>query len=365
MKAEVTNSTIVSALKRTMRVAVIGAGKISEEHLQFLSGRKGIELAAVCELSEALGKFTAERFSAGAAYCDYRQMLDELRPQVVHVLTPAHTHMKIVSDCLEADAHVIVEKPIAPTHGEFLKLWRISERNNRRLIEDHNYRFNDQVMRLEELVASRRLGKVAEVEVRLSLPIRSPGGRYADENLPHPSHKMPAGVLHEFVTHLAYLALRFMPNFESVRAAWSNLGGGELFRFDDLDAIVIGGGVHGRLRFSCQTGPDCFSLIVRGSRGWAETDLFHPHMRIVEPRKVGQQLSPLANQISNGFEMIRSSIRGFGNKVLQRGPLHGLHRFLEKTYQALEKNVEPPVTFDDMDGASRLVDALLEPANRV
>jgi predicted dehydrogenase len=356
---------MTSASKGDLRVAVIGAGKISEEHLRFLSGRKGIDLAAICELSDVLGKFTADRFSVGAAYGDYRKMLDELRPRVVHVLTPAHTHMKIVSDCLAAGAHVIVEKPIAPTRAEFRQLWRIAEQNDRRLIEDHNYRFNDQVTALEKMIAQNRLGTVREVEVRLSLPIRSAGGRYADENLPHPSHKMPAGVLHEFVTHLAYLLLRFMPSIEQVRARWSNIGGGNLFRFDDLDAIVIGGGVHGRLRFSCHTGPDCFSLTVRGSRGWAETDLFHPFMRITEPRKVGQQLSPLANQISNGFDLIRSSFRGFGNKVLQRGPLHGLHRFLEKTYHALERNVEPPVTFDDMDSASKLVDALLEPTNRI
>jgi predicted dehydrogenase len=365
VNTQTTDSTIVSALKRTTRVAVIGAGKIAEEHLRFLSDHKGIDLAAICDLSDALGKYTAGRFSIGAAYDDYRKMLGELRPQVVHVLTPAHTHMKIVADCLEAGAHVIVEKPIAPTHGEFLQLWRIAERNNRRLIEDHNYRFNDQVLALEKMVAQKRVGTVQEVEVRLSLPIRSPGGRYADENLPHPSHKMPASVLHEFVTHLAYLALRFMPSFERIRAAWSNLGGGSMFKYDDLDALVIGGGVHARLRFSCHTGPDCFSMIVRGSRAWAETDLYHPFMRITEPRKVGQQLSPLANQISNGFDMIRSSIRGFRNKVLQRGPLHGLHRFLAKTYQSLERNTEPPVTFDDMDRASRLVDALLEPANRI
>src|SRR3954469_8127306 len=154
MNTQMANSTIVSALKNAMRVAVIGAGKISEEHLRFLSARKGIELGAVCELSDVLGKFTAERFSVGSAYCDYRQMLDELHPQVGHVLTPAHTHMKIVADCLEAGAHVIVEKPIAPTHAEFLQLWRIAERNDRRLIEDHNYRFNDQVLKLEELVSS-------------------------------------------------------------------------------------------------------------------------------------------------------------------------------------------------------------------
>jgi predicted dehydrogenase len=358
------NSAIVSALTHTMRVAVVGAGKISEEHLRFLSGRKGINLTAVCDLSEALGQFTAEKFAARASYTDYQEMLRETRPQVVHVLTPAHTHMRIVGDCLEAGAHVIVEKPIAPTHAEFRQLRRIAERKNRRLVEDHNYRFNDQVIRLEEYVAQGRLGAIQEVEVRLSLPIRSAGGRYADENLPHPSHKMPAGVLHEFVTHLAYLALRFMPGFERVRAAWNNFGGGGLFRFDDLDALVVGGKVHGRIRFSCHTGPDCFSLVVRGSRGWAETDLFHPFMRIIEPRKVGQQLSPLANQVANGFEMIRSSVRGFGNKVLQRGPLHGLHRFLDKTYRAIERNIEPPVSLEDMDGASRLVDALLDPANR-
>ena len=65
---QMTDSTIVSALKRTTRVAVIGAGKIAEEHLRFLSGRKGIDLAAICELSEALGKYTAGRFSVAAAY---------------------------------------------------------------------------------------------------------------------------------------------------------------------------------------------------------------------------------------------------------------------------------------------------------
>jgi len=156
MTNQMTNSTIVSVLKHTLRVAVIGAGKISEEHLRFLSSRKGIELAAICELSDVLGKFTAERFSVAAAYSDYRKMLDELRPQVVHVLTPAHTHMKIVSDCLEAGAHVIVEKPVAPTRDEFVQLCRIADKSNRRLIEDHNYRFNDQVLALEEIIVRLR-----------------------------------------------------------------------------------------------------------------------------------------------------------------------------------------------------------------
>src|SRR5690606_20316135 len=112
-------------------------------------------------------------------------------------------------------------------------------RRGRRLIENHNYRFNRPWLAIERAVASGQLGDVREVEVRLCLPLRGPGGRYADANLPHPSHRLPAGVLHEFITHLCYLALRFVPEpIDHVRAVWSNHGGGPLFRYDDLDAIV-------------------------------------------------------------------------------------------------------------------------------
>mgnify|MGYP000686981014 CR=1 FL=1 len=45
-----------------------------------------------------------------AAICDYRQMLDECRPDVVHVVTmPGHL-LPIVSDCLERGLHTSVEK---------------------------------------------------------------------------------------------------------------------------------------------------------------------------------------------------------------------------------------------------------------
>jgi len=354
----------MNATTTVLRAATIGAGKISEEHLRFLSASPRARLVGVCDISPAVADFAARKFNAQAAYTDYARMLADARPDIVHILTPAATHPRLVSDCLNAGAHVIVEKPVAPTHGQFMELWNLAQSKDRRLVEDHNYRFNAPVLTIEKLVNDGTLGEVREVEVRMSLPLRAPGGRYADTSLPHSSHALPAGVLHEFVTHLCYLALRFMPAVERVAARWSNQDSDGLFKFDDLDAMIFAGAVHGRIRFSSAGGPDCFVLTVRGTRGWASTDLFQPYVRVVAPRG-GRRSSGPIHLIAEGWEMLGAGFNGFRNRVMQRTAYEGLRTFLERTYDALCRGDEPPVSFADMDRVSRLIDAMVDEANRI
>jgi predicted dehydrogenase len=353
-----------------LTAALIGTGKISEEHLKFLKTSPRVRVAGVCDLSPSLARYASERFGAGRPFTDHAAMLAELKPDVVHVLTPPATHVRLVSDCLRAGAHVIVEKPVAPTHGDFVELAALAKSVGRRLVEDHNYRFNRVVLKIERLVKDGSLGEVHEVDVRMALNVRKDGSRYADPQLLHPSHRLPAGVIHEFLTHLCYLALWFgetplAADARRVAAAWSKHGDDAIFKHDDLDALVIGGRVHRRIRFTSHAAPDAFTLTVRGSRGWAETDLFQPYLRVVRPRAVGSQLSPLANHMANGWALVGAGVAGFWNKVMQVTPYEGLQRFLAQTYDALAWGGEPPVTFDDMDRASRLVDALLCEKNRI
>ncbi|MGC1305600.1 MAG: Gfo/Idh/MocA family oxidoreductase [Phormidesmis sp.] len=353
-----------------LKSAVIGTGVISKQHLSFLQACDRANIVGVCDLSPAAAAYAADTFQAAAAYTDYAEMLSATQPDVVHILTPPQTHLPIATDCLRAGAHVICEKPVAPTYRELEDLWRVSRVCDRVLMEDHNYRFNEPVRAIQALIDNGTLGSVQEVEIRMALDLRS-GGRYADENLPSPIHKMPAGVIHDFITHLSYLLLCFLPeasfnpDTSRVSAAWSNHGGGDLFKYDDLDALVIAGQAHGRIRFSSYTAPDCFSIVVRGDRGYAETDLFTPYLRCVVPRSGGKQLSPLVNHFANGWEMINASARNFRNKIMQKSAYEGLHYLLGETYEALTNGVAPPIGFDDMARTSRLVEALLAPENRL
>lgn len=347
-----------------LKAAVIGTGLISKEHLSFLANSDRARLVGVCDLSQAAANYATQRFGAEASYTNYQQMLEEAKPDVVHILTPPHIHKKMSMDSLSAGAHVICEKPITPTYDEFKELWSFAQQCDRRLIESQNYRFNQPILEIEKLVQDGTLGEVQEVEVRMALDIRS-GGRYADENLPSPVHKLPAGVIHDFITHLSYLALLFIPDFDRVKAAWNNHGGGDLFKYDDLDALVFSGTKHTRIRFSAYTQPDCFSVFVRGSKGYAEADLFQPYVRCMIPRSVGKQLSPLANQFSGGWTLMNASFKNFRRKLLQQTPYEGLHRMLDETYRALQENREPPIGFEEIEKTSRLVNALVAEENHI
>lgn len=360
-----------------LRAAVIGSGGISKEHLSYLSGRTSssrakiastagrIRLVGVCDLSPVAARYGAEQFGADAAYTDVAELLEIGNPDVVHVLTPPQTHMAIAGQCLGAGVHVICEKPITATAPELEQLLQIADSNNRKLTESHNYRFNRGVVELKTALDEGLFGDVREVEIRIALPVTDPGGRFGDKNLPSPIHKMPAGVIHDFTTHFASVLLHLTGpvEFDRVAAAWSNHSNNPLFSYDNLDAVMIGAGpagpVHARLRFDADTGPDTFTVTVRGTDGWAETDLFQPYNRTVMPRPGGSQLSPIVNHVVNGASLINDGIRNVGRKIMQQTPYEGLHKMLDLTYGALISGSPLPVTPQDMLDASRLVDRLL------
>ncbi len=348
-----------------LRAAVIGAGAISLEHLPFLRDSERAELVGICDLSPVSARIAARRFDVHAGYVDVAEMLEASSPHVVHVLTPPHTHASLVRMSLDAGAHVICEKPMSPSGAEARELLERAAGLGLHLVENHNYRFNDEILAVRKLIEDGRLGTIGEVDVRMALPIRDEGSRFADENVKNPIHDMPAGAIHDFITHFAYLmnTLGGAPTWTSISAYWNNHGGGDLFTYDDLDALLIGdtGGspVHGRLRFSCRTSPDLFSVTVRGSEGQASTDLFHPYLEVLSERSGGPQLTPIVNHLVNGTKLAGAGLRNFGQKLLQHGPYHGLVRLLDETYAALQHDLEPPVTADDIQGAADLVDALL------
>ncbi len=327
-----------------LTAAVIGAGMISQHHLRYLQRSALARPVAICDRSPAMARFAAERYGVADTFDDHVAMLDALRPQVVHVLTPARTHAAIAKQCLERGAHVIVEKPAAMNANELDELFAVADANGRQLIEDHNYRFNTPLRQL----AAIDLGDVRDVDVHLSLPLRD-GGRYADADLPHPSHDLPCGVIHEFITHVCYLALSFMPDngFDTVTAAWRNHGGGALFKYDDLDATVIQGNVHARLRVTCAA-PGSLTIAVRGTRGQASTDLYHPHLHVNR----------------DGWTLMRSAARGIFAKIAGRTAYEGLSTLLDRTYRGLRGNNPLPVSREQIMQTTRLIDALLDGSNQ-
>jgi UDP-N-acetylglucosamine 3-dehydrogenase len=119
------------------------------------------QLVAVAEPSEE----TRRRATAGTdvvEFSDWRQLIefgaDEL--DAVSIACPSEYHAEVALEALAADLHVLVEKPIATTLPDALRMRGAAMEADRKLMVGHVERFNPAVAKLRELVADGRLGNV-------------------------------------------------------------------------------------------------------------------------------------------------------------------------------------------------------------
>ena len=93
------------------RLAIVGAGIISKQHGIVVSKLAGeVELVAVVDIEEAKAQNLAQEHG-GRAYTALTEALAAESIDIVVICTPTGSHAEIAIEALEADKHVIIEKP--------------------------------------------------------------------------------------------------------------------------------------------------------------------------------------------------------------------------------------------------------------
>lgn len=341
------------------RVVVIGAGAIAKEHLGALRATPHAEPAGVCDLSAAMAESTAERFGVEAWGTDYRELLEKLKPDAVHVTTPAPTHAMIACDALDAGCHVLVEKPITPTLTEYQELAEHAKSKQRWLQEDHNYLFNRDVQRLLADRDAGRLGEIRHVEVQINLGLFGPGSRFSDADCPHPAMREPLGAASDFLTHLAYMATAFVGPHREVNTLARNDSPAAPEAISEFRTLI--NAEHGTALLSLCTGSeiDGFWLRVEGSKRRAEINLFEVGATNTTALSGPGPLVPIRNMLGRGVSELLNAPRSLSRK-LSGGPgaYEGLWALVDATYENLAQGSEPPVTPQAIYDANALIEVI-------
>jgi predicted dehydrogenase len=162
-----------------LRVAVVGAGVMGRHHANVYRSLPQAELVAVVE-PDAARRSAAERDFACAVYPDVAAMLASISIDIASVAAPTSLHHVLTEQLLDADVHVLVEKPVAMRVIDAERLARISAARGRVLQVGHITRFFRAVERLRAevgqpyLIDARRLSptqRVQDVGVVLDLMI--------------------------------------------------------------------------------------------------------------------------------------------------------------------------------------------------
>jgi predicted dehydrogenase len=340
-----------------LRAGVLGCGAIAHEHLSYLESSPAADLVSVCDRSAAARRFAAERYHVPTTDAEAAELFAR-ELDVVHICTPPASHPALVTAALDAGLHVICEKPLAPTADVAAQLLDRAASLGLTLVEAQNLRWNDPVLAIDRVVASGELGEVRDVEVSLSFDLDA---AFGDPNLTGPGVDLPAGAVHDFLPHLSYLFLHHAGHdglVDEVVGRLRNLSGNERVGYDHLDALVVAGAVRGRIRVCSDVAPDAFRIVVRGTAGGVETDVYQPYLRLQGAGATG--VGAPIEQLRSGLRLMRSSVTNLTDKVRQHGGYHGIPRMLEAVYSAIASGQPSPITPAWILSTAQLSDRLVE-----
>ena len=171
---------------RELNMAVIGAGQMGSFHIQTLEKIDSVNLVAIAEPDEMLAR---ERIGRRAMdwYADYRDMLSRPDIDAVTICTPSVRHARVALDAIAAGKHVLVEKPIATSLEDGLRMAAAARHAHVKLMVGHVERFNPAVIKVADLVAEGRIGRVFRI--------------HATRVGPMPTRILDAGVTIDLATH--------------------------------------------------------------------------------------------------------------------------------------------------------------------
>jgi predicted dehydrogenase len=143
-----------------VNVGLVGVGYWGPNLARNINAVKNAKLAWICDSNaDMLGKVSGN-YPATQTCGDLATMLAAPDLDAVVVATPAKSHFDIASECLKAGKHVLVEKPLAMSSDECLKLIELAEKKSLKLMVGHVFLYSPPVLKIKDLLDSGELGDI-------------------------------------------------------------------------------------------------------------------------------------------------------------------------------------------------------------
>lgn len=144
----------------------IGAGYFSQFHFDAWNRIPEVQLLALCDQDRDKVHKVADVFGISGRYTDYREMIEQEKPDFVDVITPPKTHPAIVAFAAGAGLAVICQKPLADTYAEAEQLVQQASAAGIRLMVHENYRFQPWHREIKKLLEAGVIGTLHSLHFR-------------------------------------------------------------------------------------------------------------------------------------------------------------------------------------------------------
>ncbi|HEX2541725.1 MAG TPA: Gfo/Idh/MocA family oxidoreductase [Caldimonas sp.] len=150
-----------------LRVAGVGAGYFSRFHLEGWRELADAEVVAWCDTDRSRADALAADFAIPRVFTTVDAMLDEVRPDLLDVVTPPPSHAALVALAHGRGIPVICQKPLTPSWGESVALAEAVAESGTLCVVHENFRFQPWYREARRFIDDGRLGTPHSVAFRL------------------------------------------------------------------------------------------------------------------------------------------------------------------------------------------------------
>lgn len=146
-----------------LRAAVIGCGAISGNHLKNIPAAGGT-VCALCDPDRAAAEKRAAEFGLSVPiYADFAALLEQEKPDVVHICTPHYLHAEMIVAALEQGIHVLCEKPLAIREAQLRTVLEAERKSTAKLGVCLQNRYEANFLKLKDYADHGVLGAAGTV----------------------------------------------------------------------------------------------------------------------------------------------------------------------------------------------------------
>jgi predicted dehydrogenase len=353
-----------------LRIAIVGCGKIADAHACQIQRIEGCEFVGVCDSEELMAKQLAERFHIRRYFNDLSELLNQTRPDVVHITTPPQSHFSIAKRCLEAGCHVYVEKPFTLYRNEAETLIDVAAAKNLKLTAGHDDQFRHAARRLRQTVREGYLGGAPVHMESYYCYELAESGAYAKALLSDKNHwvrSLPGQLLHNLASHgIARIAEFLVSDTPRVFAhgfvspLLRKMGETEIV--DELRAIINdANGATAYFTISSQMRPSLHQFRIYGPRNGLLLD--QDNETLIRLR--GARYKSYAEHFFSPLDLARQYFRNTSRNVRSflANDFHmksGMKFLIEAFYHSISDGAPLPIPYREIVLTARIMDEIFE-----
>lgn len=152
-------------MKTEIRIGIIGTGVGIRTHYKGFKDVDNARIVGIVGSTYERALEFATKFNIDKAYNNYIDLCNDNKIDLVCITSPNVNHFDELIYALQKDKHILAEKPLVMSIDQNNFVIEAARKSSKLCLVDHQLRFNPYIIKVKELIASGKLGRIYHIKM--------------------------------------------------------------------------------------------------------------------------------------------------------------------------------------------------------